>query len=256
MFLHSRSFCNSKSFLRNRNITSLISNKTLLRSTGFINGVFQDSNSESQTFNVFNPADGKILATLPRMNAKHVEIACTAANDAFSTWKLTTAVERSKILRKMADLMGENANDLALLISLESGKPLAEAKGEVGYAQSFYELYSEEAKRFSGEVLQPPMKGRRMLSLKQPVGPAGLITPWNFPSAMITRKVGPALAAGCTVVIKPSEETPLSALALCAIAQQAGVPAGVINCLTVGREEVTEVGLAMCHNLDLRKVCC
>ena len=150
--------------------------------------------------------------------------------------------------------MGKYHEDLARIITLESGKPLGESRGEVLYAQSFYDFYAEEARRFSGEVLQPPVKGRRMLSLKQPVGPAGFITPWNFPSAMITRKVGPALAAGCTVVIKPSEETPLSALALCVIAQEAGLPPGVMNCLTVGREEVTDVGLSMCHNQDLRKV--
>jgi succinate-semialdehyde dehydrogenase/glutarate-semialdehyde dehydrogenase len=154
----------------------------------------------------------------------------------------------------MADLMIQYKDDLATIITLEAGKPFAEAKGEVLYAVSFYEFYAEEAKRITGEVLPSPMSSRRLLTIKQPVGPAALITPWNFPSAMITRKVGPALAAGCTVVIKPAEATPLSALALCAIAEEAGLPAGVMNCLTVAREDVEEVGQALCRSQQVRKV--
>jgi len=154
----------------------------------------------------------------------------------------------------MSDLMDQYRDDLAMILTLEAGKPLAEAKGEIAYARSFYEIYAEEATRANGSILQSNLRGRRIVTCKQPVGPAALITPWNFPSAMITRKVGPAIAAGCTVLIKPSEETPLSALALCAIAHEAGVPPGVINCLTVGREEVIEVGAALCHNPLLRKL--
>lgn len=229
-----------------------IKNKDLLRTTGFVNGEFLPTSGN--TFPVINPANGEVLAQMSRMNAADVDFACNVANDAFQSWKMTTATERSKIIMKMFELIEKNKEDLATIISLESGKPLAEAKGEMIYANSFYELYAEEAKRINGEILQSPVKGRRLLTIKQPVGPAGLITPWNFPSAMITRKVGPALAAGCTVVIKPSEETPLSALALCEIARQAGLPAGVMNCLTVGREQVVEVGSAMCHNPLLRKV--
>lgn len=232
-----------------------ITNKQLIRSTGFINGRFVPSAaSTDKFFQVKDPANGEVLATLPRMNRQDVQIACEASEKAFHSWKKTTGVERYKIIRRMADLMEKNHEDLASIITLESGKPMAESRGEILYALSFYEFYAEEAKRFSGEILQPPVKGRRMLSLKQPVGPAGLITPWNFPSAMITRKVGPALAAGCSVVIKPSEETPLSALALCSIAEEAGLPPGVMNCLTVGREEVQEVGQAMCNSEILRKV--
>jgi succinate-semialdehyde dehydrogenase/glutarate-semialdehyde dehydrogenase len=156
----------------------------------------------------------------------------------------------------MASLMTKYQDDLATIISLEAGKPFAEAKGEVMYATSFYDFYAEEAKRVTGDILQCNAMGttKRLLVSKQSVGPAALITPWNFPSAMITRKVGPALAAGCTVLIKPAEQTPLSALALCAIAEEAGLPAGVMNCLTVGREEVVEVGTALCHSPLLRKV--
>jgi succinate-semialdehyde dehydrogenase/glutarate-semialdehyde dehydrogenase len=236
-----------------RHLSHGLKNEKLWKTSGFVNGKFIPI-AGHKTFDVTNPADGSVLAKLPRMTAADCKEACTVANTAFQSWKKTTGNERSKILRKMSDLMLENQEDLARIMALESGKPMAEARGEVLYAQSFYEWYAEEARRTAGEVMQPPVKGRRMLAIKQPVGPAGMITPWNFPSAMITRKVGPALAAGCTVVIKPSEETPMSALALCAIAEMAGVPAGVINCLTVAREEVKEVGEAMCHSELLRKV--
>eukprot|EP00607_Mallomonas_marina_P008407 CAMPEP_0182423560 /NCGR_PEP_ID=MMETSP1167-20130531/9599_1 /TAXON_ID=2988 /ORGANISM="Mallomonas Sp, Strain CCMP3275" /LENGTH=413 /DNA_ID=CAMNT_0024602657 /DNA_START=356 /DNA_END=1594 /DNA_ORIENTATION=+ len=154
----------------------------------------------------------------------------------------------------MASLMLEYQYDLATLITLECGKPFAEARGEVLYAHSFYEYYSEEAKRVYGEVIPSPVRDRLTMTMKQPIGPAALITPWNFPCAMITRKVGAALAAGCTVVLKPAEQTPLSALALCVIAQEAGLPPGVMNCVTVSRDEVEEVGLAMCHSPLFRKL--
>jgi succinate-semialdehyde dehydrogenase/glutarate-semialdehyde dehydrogenase len=251
--LLSRSCMKMKLNLARRSVSGL-KNQSLWRTSGFVNGKFQPVAATTPKFDVFNPADGSVIASLPRMNAADTNDACTVASTAFNSWKKTTGLERSKLLRRMADLMLENIDDLALIMTLESGKPMAEARGEVLYAHSFYEWYAEEAKRFAGEVIQPPVKGRRMLAIKQAVGPAGLITPWNFPSAMITRKVGPALAAGCTVVIKPSEETPMSALALCAIAEQAGVPAGVINCLTVAREEVKDVGEALCHSELLRKV--
>lgn len=232
---------------------SVIKNKKLWNTLPFINGQFTEF-SKLSTFDVKNPANGQIIATLPSLQSQHVDEASEVASTAFKSWRTTTAVERSKIVRKMADLMDVYKDDLAAIITLEAGKPLAEAKGEVAYAQSFYEYYSEECKRPHGEVLQSPTKGRRFITLKQPIGPVGLITPWNFPSAMITRKVGPALAAGCTVVLKPSEETPLSALALCAIAQEAGVPPGVVNCVPVGREHVKEVGAALCNNERLRMI--
>lgn len=235
-----------------------IVNKALWQTTPYINGAFRDvapgGHNEGTTFNVKNPANGQVIATLPRNTAKDVELGAKVAMDSWKAFKLTTAFERSKLLRKMSHLMDHYQDDLAMILTLEAGKPLAEARGEIAYARSFYDIYAEEATRANGNLLQPNLRGRRIITSKQPVGPAALITPWNFPSAMITRKVGPAIAAGCTVLIKPSEETPLSALALCAIAHEAGVPAGVINCLTVGREEVTEVGMALCHNPLLRKL--
>lgn len=233
-----------------------IVHKHLIKNSGYLNGRFTAGSAKSGSFfNVINPANGTVVTKLPRMGVKDVEDATKHANDAFAKWKNTTGKERSKILRNMFDLMsGKYRDDLAAIITIEAGKPLAEAKGEIGYAASFYEQYAEEAKRITGELLTTPNNGRRLLAIKQPVGPSALITPWNFPSAMITRKVGPALAAGCSVLIKPAAETPLSALALCVIAEEAGVPPGVINCLTVGHEEVVSVGEAMCRSKLIRKV--
>ena len=234
---------------------SLIKNKHLVKTTGFLNGKFVDG-SKLAKFSVTNPANGEVLAELPRMTSAHANEGAVIANDAWEKWKYSSVTERSKVLSKMSSLMGKYQDDLATIISLEAGKPFAEAKGEIMYASSFYDFYAEEAKRVTGDILQSNAMGstKRMLVSKQSVGPAGLITPWNFPAAMITRKLGPALAAGCTALIKPAEQTPLSALALCAIAEEAGVPAGVVNCLTVAREEVVEVGTAMCHSPLLKKI--
>jgi succinate-semialdehyde dehydrogenase/glutarate-semialdehyde dehydrogenase len=230
-----------------------IKNKRLIKDTGFINGKFIDHGSRS-LFPVFNPATGEKLIDLPRMGVEDAEKAIQASKHAWKSWREVSSKERSKALSRMADLMMKNKDDLAALITLEAGKPMKESLGEIMYAHSFYEFYSEEAKRVNGEILQPPNHGRRLLALRQSVGPAALITPWNFPSAMITRKVGPALAAGCSVVIKPAEDTPLSALALCVIAEEAGVPPGVVNCLTVARDEVVEVGKHLCNSKDIRKI--
>lgn len=228
---------------------------SLIQSQGFINGQFTaGSASANDQFMVTNPSNGDVLARLPRMKAVDVVTAAEAANSAWADWKLTTANERSKLLMKMSELMQRHRDDLALILTLEAGKPLAEAKGELQYAISFLDFYAEECKRVHGEILQSPSRSRRIMTLRQPVGPAALITPWNFPSAMITRKLGPALAAGCTVVIKPPNETPLSALAICAIAVEAGIPPGVINCLTVDRTDVEDVGRALCHSSLIRKV--
>ena len=220
----------------------------------FINGHFIDKLNNNNKFDVRNPANGQIIASLSSANVADIDEASQIAMTTFHKWKLTTAYERSKILRKMSELMELYRDDLAAIVTLEAGKPWAEAEGELIYAQSFYEYYSEEAKRVNGDVIQTPMKTKRFLTIKQPIGPVGLITPWNFPAAMITRKVGPALAAGCTVVLKPSEETPLTALALCQIADEAGLPPGVLNCLPVSREGVVEAGRAMCVNKHLRKI--
>lgn len=226
--------------------------KKLWQTTSFINGKFTPATEK--TFDVMNPASGEVLAQCSRHGSVQTKEAINAANEAWKSWKKTTVKERSKILMRMFDLVNKYRDDLATIMTLESGKPLAESKGELIYANSFYELYAEEAKRIHGETMSPPLSNRRMMTIKQPVGPAALITPWNFPAAMITRKLGPALAAGCTAVIKPSELTPLTALAFCAIAQEAGVPAGVVNCVTVGRPEVVEVGETLCHSSDIRKL--
>jgi acyl-CoA reductase-like NAD-dependent aldehyde dehydrogenase len=236
------------------NCPNVIKNKKLWRTLPFINGKFVDMPNIKETFDVINPVNGQIIAKLPSLGPKEVDEVSKIAMTSFDSWKFTTATERAKIIKKMADLMELHRDDLAAIVTLESGKPLTEAKGEVIYAQSFYEFYSEEIKRMSGEILQTPAKNRRIFTIKQPVGPVGLITPWNFPSAMITRKVGPALGAGCTAVLKPSEETPLSALALCAIAEEAGLPPGVLNCIPVGRENVQQVGFALSTNPHLRKI--
>lgn len=232
---------------------SSIQNCKIWRTFGFINGEFTRGSS-TENFDVLNPANGELLAQCPRMGVEDATKAAECANEAWKVWKNTSGKERSKIIQKMVHLMTVHQDDLATILTMESGKPLAEARGELSYAQSFYELYAEEAKRIEGTILPSGVPGRRMLAIRQPVGPAALITPWNFPAAMITRKLGPALAAGCTVVIKPAEETPLSALALCAIAEEAGVPKGVINCLTVARSEVAEVGKFLCNSSLMRKV--
>ena len=231
----------------------LTASKSIFRTSGYVNGNWVAEVSGG-TFNVLNPASGKVIASLPAMDAGHVEEASAAAFTAWKGWKIRTCKERSAVIGRMADLMKTYSGELAEIITLESGKPLAEAKGEVNYALSFYEYYAEEAKRMRGDVLPHPVNGRRLMAVKESVGPAGIITPWNFPSAMITRKAGAALAAGCSVVIKPSEETPLSALALCAIAEEAGLPAGVMNCLPVARAQAADVGEALCKSADIRKV--
>eukprot|EP00981_Chlorochromonas_danica_P000970 scaffold233_cov174-Ochromonas_danica.AAC.10 len=201
-----------------------------------------------------NPANGKVLAHLPSLHEKEIDQAIQSAHTAWKTWKETTAYERSKILQKISHLMTKYSDDLAAIITLEAGKPTSEAKGEIGYAISFIDFYAEEIKRVHGDTFPSPSRNRRTFTIKQPVGPVGLITPWNFPSAMITRKVAPALAAGCTVVLKPSEETPLSALAMAAICHEAGVPPGVLNIITVGREDVTMAGSRLCHSPLIRKI--
>lgn len=240
-----------------KKITGLedIKHQHLVRTTGYINGQFTSGSAgPNDVFEVTNPATGKVIARVPKMRSADVEYSAKVASDAWKTWKETTANDRARYLTKISELMHKYIDDLAAIITLEAGKPFPEAKGEVLYAISFMDYYAEEAKRVHGEILPTPLKNRRMLTIKQPVGVAALITPWNFPSAMITRKLAPALAAGCTAIIKPTEETPLSALALCAIFEEAGLPAGVVNCLTVDRSNVEEVGTALCHSKLIRKV--
>jgi len=201
----------------------------LFREASFINGQWLDADARIA---VTNPADGDVLGHVPRHGADETRQAIDAANAAFPAWRDRLAKERSALLRRWFDLMNEHADDLATMMTLEQGKPLAEARGEVAYAASFVEWFAEEAKRVYGDTIPTPGKDRRLLVIRQPVGVCAAITPWNFPAAMITRKVAPALAAGCTVVVKPATQTPFTALALARLAELAGFPAGVFNVLT------------------------
>ncbi|MBV0931958.1 NAD-dependent succinate-semialdehyde dehydrogenase [Marinobacterium weihaiense] len=203
----------------------------LLRQQAYVDGRWTDAAS-GETFAVLNPATGEELAQVPLMVETDAERAVDLAESAFHQWKKTTAKERAEILRRWHALVLDNADDLALLMTLEQGKPLAEAKGEVIYAASFIEWFAEEGKRAYGEIVPTHKSDARILVSREPVGVVAAITPWNFPAAMITRKAAPALAAGCTFVCKPAEDTPLSALALAELAERAGVPAGVFNILT------------------------
>ena len=208
-----------------------IKDQALFRQQCFINGEWVDADSK-ETLAVTNPANGSIIGTVPKLGAAETERAVDAAASAFQSWRLLTAKQRSSCLKKLADLMLENTEDLAKLMTIEQGKPLAESRGEVAYAASFFEWFAEEGKRIYGDVIPHHLPDRRIVVIKEPIGVCAAITPWNFPSAMITRKAGPALAAGCTIVIKPASSTPYSALALCELAERAGIPAGVINVVT------------------------
>lgn len=224
---------------------------SLLRTQGYINGRWT---SAASVFPVLDPATGLELAQVSDCGPGEAKRSVHAAYEAFQSWKQYTAKERSRFLRKWFELMTQHKEDLAKLITFESGKPLAEARGEIEYSASFLEWFSEEARRVYGDVVPSPFKDRKMLLLKQPVGVAAIITPWNFPSAMITRKVAAALAAGCTVVIKPAEDTPLSALALAELAEQAGIPAGVVNVVPCSRENTPSVGQVLCTDPLVGKI--
>lgn len=204
---------------------------TLLRQQCYINGQWLDANNAA-IIEVTNPATGETLGSTPDMGADETQAAIDAANTALPAWRALTAKERAVKLRKWFDLMMENQDDLAKIMTLEQGKPLAEAKGEVAYAASFIEWFGEEAKRIYGDTIPGHMQDKRIVVIKQPIGVTAAITPWNFPAAMITRKAGAALAAGCTMVIKPAAETPYSAFALAELAERAGIPAGVLNIVT------------------------
>ena len=204
---------------------------TLLRDQSYIDGQWGDADSR-QRIDVDNPADGSLVATVPEMGAAEAKRAIAAAEAALPAWRAMLAKERSAILRKWFDLMVAHADDLAAILTAEQGKPLAEAKGEILYGASFIEWFAEEAKRVYGDVIPSPSADKRIVVIKQPIGVVGAITPWNFPNAMITRKAGPALAAGCTMVLKPASQTPLSALALAELAARAGIPKGVFSVVT------------------------
>ena len=204
---------------------------TLFRQQCFIDGAWHDAES-GKTFDVDNPADGSVLGTVPAMDVAETRRAIEAADRAFPEWSRKPAKERSAVLRRWFELMMEHVDDLAVLMTAEQGKPMAESRGEVAYGASFIEWFAEEGKRIYGDTIPTPANDRRIIVLKQPVGVVAAITPWNFPNAMITRKCGPALAAGCTVVAKPASATPYSALALAELAERAGFPAGVFNVIT------------------------
>jgi succinate-semialdehyde dehydrogenase / glutarate-semialdehyde dehydrogenase len=223
---------------------------TLLRQQAYINGVWSDADN-GETHPVTNPATGEQIGTVPRMGAAETRRAIDAANAAWPAWRKKTAKERAAILRKWNDLILANTDDLALLMTAEQGKPLTESRGEVAYGASFIEWFGEEAKRVAGETLASPWPDRRLLVTKEPIGVCAAITPWNFPIAMITRKAGPALAAGCPMVLKPAESTPYCALALAELAERAGVPPGVFSVLTGASKDI---GGEMTSNPIVRKL--
>lgn len=229
----------------------LLTNTTLLRKKAYINGFWSESLSE-KNFPVLNPFDGSLLAEVPDMAAEDCRQAVESAHKAFDGWSKLPAGDRAGLLKKWYALVMENKEDLAKLITLEQGKPYKEALGEVVYGASFIEWFAEEARRVYGDVIPGHATQYRILTLKQPVGVVTALTPWNFPIAMITRKISPALAAGCTVVVKPAEDTPLSALALAALAEEAGFPAGVLNVLTT--TDAAGVGKVLTSHRLVRKV--
>jgi len=204
---------------------------SLFRQQCYINGQWVDADS-GETINVTNPATGEIIGTIPKMGASETRRAIEAANAAYPAWRARTAGERAAILRRWYELLLENQEDLAVLMTAEQGKPLAESKGEIVYAASFIEWFAEEGKRIYGDTIPPHQRDKRIVVLKEPIGVCAAVTPWNFPSAMITRKAGPALAVGCPMVVKPATQTPYSALALAELATRAGVPAGVFSVVT------------------------
>ncbi|RRY84870.1 NADP-dependent succinate-semialdehyde dehydrogenase I [Klebsiella pneumoniae] len=208
-----------------------LNDMTLFRQQALIDGQWRDA-PNGDVIAVTNPANGEQLGSVPKMGADETREAIEAANRALPAWRALTAKERANILRRWFDLMMENQDDLARLMTLEQGKPLAEAKGEISYAASFIEWFAEEGKRIYGDTIPGHQADKRLLVIKQPIGVTAAITPWNFPAAMITRKAGPALAAGCTMVLKPASQTPFSALALAELANRAGIPAGVFNVVT------------------------
>ena len=227
-----------------------LNNANLFKQQVYINGEWQAAD-QNQSFAVTNPATGAVIAQVPSVSAKQVEQAVEAAATALQSWKLTTAKERSLLLKKWYQLIMDNQEDLATILSTEQGKSMTESRGEIAYGASFIEWFAEEAKRSYSDVIPHDKHGRRLVVVRQPVGVVAAITPWNFPNAMITRKVGPALAAGCTVIIKPASETPLSALALVALAELAGIPKGVVNVVTGNAREIG--GVLTSHPL-VRKV--
>lgn len=227
-----------------------LNDPNLFREKCYINGEWLDADT-GQTVDVTNPATGDVLGTVPKMGANETGAAINAANDAYPSWRAKTAKERAIILRKWFDLMIENQEDLARLMTAEQGKPLKESMGEIVYAASFIEWFAEEGKRIYGDIIPQHAPGKRIVVTKEPIGVCAAITPWNFPAAMITRKCGPALAAGCTMVLKPATATPYSALALAELGERAGLPAGVFSVVTGSS---AAIGGEMTSNPIVRKL--
>lgn len=228
-----------------------LNDPTLLRSQAFVNGEWIDADS-GKTFEVLNPANGDVVGTVADVGGNETRRAIEAANAAFPAWRALTAKQRSDILRRWYDFLMENQEDLAQLMTHEMGKPINEARGEAKFGASFVEWFSEEARRAYGEIIPTHDPTKRLLVFKQPIGVIAAITPWNFPLAMITRKVAPALAAGCTAVVKPPEDAPLTALAAAELASRAGVPAGTFN--LVPTSEPAPVGEELTTNPIVRKL--
>ncbi|KAB7613869.1 NAD-dependent succinate-semialdehyde dehydrogenase [Amylibacter sp. SFDW26] len=232
-------------------LQSLLKDPSLLPTQAYINGEWVDA-KDGATFQVINPARGDVIATIPDMSVADAAAAIDAAEAAQKEYATWSGKERAAVIRKMYDLMMANVDDLATIITAEMGKPLAESKGEIAYAASFFEWFAEEAKRVYGETIPGHMRDKRITVIKQPIGVVACITPWNFPSAMITRKLGPALATGCAFVARPSEQTPLSALAIGVIAERAGLPKGIFSVVTSATPQA--VGEEFCTNNTVRKV--
>ena len=227
-----------------------LKDSSLFRQQAYIDGAWVDADN-GQTLKVNNPATNEIIGSVPKMGAAETRRAIEAADRALPAWRALTAKERANKLRRWFELMIENQDDLARLMTIEQGKPLAEAKGEIAYAASFLEWFGEEAKRVYGDMIPGHQPDKRLMVIKQPIGVTAAITPWNFPSAMITRKAGPALAAGCTMVLKPASQTPYSALALAELAERAGIPKGVFSVVT---GSAGEVGGELTSNPIVRKL--
>ena len=232
---------------------SLLKDPTLLKTDALVNGQWVKGAAASR-FDVLDPATGAKLADVANLGAADTEHAIAAANAAWPAWRNKTAKERSIILRKWYDLLMANQDDLGRIMTAEQGKPFPEAKGEVAYGASFVEWFAEEAKRVNGETLPQFDNNRRLMVIRQPIGVCAAITPWNFPLAMITRKVAPALAAGCPVIIKPAELTPLTALAAAELAQRAGIPPGVFNLVTADGDNSIAVGKVLCASEVVRHI--
>ena len=231
-------------------LKALLKDPSLLVTGGYINGQWVEG--ENGTFAVTNPARGDVVAEVADLSRAQAAEAIAAAQAAQKEWAAMTGKERAAILRRWFDLMMENAQDLGTILTAEQGKPLAEAVGEIGYGASFVEFFAEEAKRVYGETIPGHQRDKRIMVMKQPIGVAASITPWNFPNAMITRKAAPALAVGCAFVARPAKETPLSALVLAELATRAGIPAGVFNVVPSSRS--SEIGKEFCENPGVRKL--